>query len=186
MDETALLASIPIPWQRMQVLLELLAREFRKGASASTEVVSSLVSKAQTVFKGPIENNIPAGGASLSSTREAEQLSRFLAGVARRPGDTSEAAHRVLVANAFGDWIDAALRPAYGDDWAKVVLPSSDGPADYRPASYFQKGASNWLRKASSPTRVTKKVRKRVDDETTVYCVADVGKWRPDLLPKPR
>ncbi len=55
---------------------------------------------------------------------------------------------------------------------------------EYRPASWFRKGASSWLRKAASPKRKNKHVRKRIDDGVVVYCVADVGKWRPNLLPK--
>lgn len=54
---------------------------------------------------------------------------------------------------------------------------------DYRPSSWFKKGASKWLRKASGKDRVTKGVKKRIDNRTTVYCVEDVEKWRPDLLP---
>lgn len=54
---------------------------------------------------------------------------------------------------------------------------------EFRPASWFAKGASTWLRKAAGPKRKSKRVRKRVDGETVVYCVEDVRKWRPELIP---
>lgn len=64
-------------------------------------------------------------------------------------------------------------------------LPSGAGdpPTEFRAAAWFKKGASEWLRKASAPARKTKRVRCRSDDGVKVYCVEDVQKWRPDLLP---
>ena len=57
---------------------------------------------------------------------------------------------------------------------------------EYRPATWFKKGASDWLRKAAAKNRKSKRVRARTDDATKVYCVEDVRKWRPEFLPPPQ
>lgn len=76
---------------------------------------------------------------------------------------------------------------------AKLLrLPqASDNPdppdnLEYQPATWFKKGASVWLRKAAAPGRKSKRVRSRTDDDTKVYCVDDVRRWRPKLLPDPQ
>ncbi len=54
----------------------------------------------------------------------------------------------------------------------------------FEPARWFVKGAANWLRKAAGPKRKGKRVRKRIEDGAVVYCVADVARWNPSLIPK--
>jgi hypothetical protein len=58
---------------------------------------------------------------------------------------------------------------------------------EHRPANWFKKGAGSWLRKAAGPNRKTKRVGKYTDDGVILYCVADVEKWNPKIMPdKPK
>lgn len=61
---------------------------------------------------------------------------------------------------------------------------SSVGLEDWRPASWFAKGAAGWLRQASASNRRSKKVAaKRHTDGTKLYFVPDVKRIRPEHLP---
>ena len=74
------------------------------------------------------------------------------------------------------------LAAAEAEGRARTVSPAVKDD-EYRPASWFKKGASTWLRKAAAPDRITKRVAKRMKDGVVLYSVADVKQWRPDLLP---
>lgn len=53
---------------------------------------------------------------------------------------------------------------------------------EFRPAGWFYGKCGKWLRAAVAPKRVRRKVRFKVVDGETLYCVEDVAVWRPAAL----
>lgn len=84
------------------------------------------------------------------------------------------------------------------DDVRRAILPYADaasldadagsaGDADARewwPANRFSKVAKETIRKASGKDRKSKRVRSKRIDGVKVYCVDDVRKWFPTLMPR--
>ena len=55
---------------------------------------------------------------------------------------------------------------------------------DYRPATYFKKGAADRLRMASRKNRKSKRVKSKKIDGVKCYSLADVRQWFPNDVPK--
>lgn len=65
--------------------------------------------------------------------------------------------------------------------WTGHAESESD---EWKPSSWFVKPASKWLYDAKQPTRVRNRVRTRIaSDGTELFLVADVRRYRPQLVP---
>lgn len=125
------LSSIKRTWQAMQVVLDYLAHEIRKGELASLESVKALAAQAQGLMAPPYLHHIGAGlrdgggPMDVGAAAFGERLGLLLAGLSRRPRVEAALADE---AERLSDWIEAHIRPLHAHAWVEYPLPG--GPVE--------------------------------------------------------
>lgn len=120
--------SIPEPWQRMHLVLDLLSVECSNGAGARPERVQDLADFGISIFPAEIEHHLPNGilGFSQDVSRPqfeaARRVMTTLGWVRRwsvhRHGDPS--VHLADIEQCLA-WIESTLRPIYNDTWKTTI-----------------------------------------------------------------
>lgn len=185
-------------WSSAYAALDRITGELRQAAPDTAALVACCQDLFGAVGHSPFAH-VPAdaldGGGPMTTAAAdfAGRLGRLREGIkadCRAGRFSGEVTERRREAEYARDWIAANLKPVFGK-WIDEDSPPNasgsgkphDDGGEYRPASWFTKGASGWLRTASSPERKSKRVRKRIEgDSTRLYCVADVAKYKPELL----
>jgi hypothetical protein len=150
-------APVTIGWQKMQLALEAVSAEIRRGGAGCVPRIAALVETAQSIFPEPIEHHLPAGASDVNGLhKSARRLATVLAGLRRDCRNGAVADGRPAQLEELCDWIEGTFPSVYGDKWVKVspVLPR---PADHDATEGQERAAAIDPMKASSPSKEIEK-----------------------------
>ena len=99
------------------------------------------------------------------------------------PMSAKQAAFEGLKRKCFKRNSAAPFEVRISEDGRSYLEAEVETSEVYRPATFFRMNGVARLRKAAAKGRKSKRVRSRNIDGVVCYCVSDVDRWWPELLP---